>query len=178
MVDLTLINEKVCEALKEDSNEITYKAWLFFTENAQLVEENIIILVPNQFVKNSIDERYFLQIEDLFRMELEFNKLIIKVQAEEEFKTVKDSSGNNSFGGQFTNRLDEFIELINTHVKNIYDFVEAASKNGNSYVSYTLINECICGEEIYWKVKEFMLSRGFKVDLCRLDNSCILNLSW
>jgi len=176
--DLTLINKNVCETLREENNEMTYRGWLFFTENAQLVLDNIVVLVPNQFIKNVIEERYADEIEELFRKELEFNQLVIKANFEEEVKAANESSVKFGLGEQFTNKLDEFVEAINTHVKNIYDFIEDASRNGNSFVSYTLINESFCGEEIYWKVKEFMLDKGFKVDLSTVDNSCTLNLTW
>ena len=178
MYDLTLINKKVCETLKTENNEMTYKAWLFFTENAQLIEDNIVLLVPNQFVKNVIEERYLFQIEELYRGEFEFNQFIIKVNGEEAVKAVEDNSEKICFGEQFASKLEDFVEAINTHVKNIYDFIETASKNGNSFVSYTLINESFCGEEIYWRIKEFMINKGFKVELSTMDSSCTLSLSW
>jgi len=140
--------------------------------------DNIVVLVPNQFIKNVIEERYVNEIEELFRKELEFNQFVIKVDFQENVKSLNQNSVKFNFGEQFTNKFDEFVETINTHVKNIYDFIEDASKNGNSFVSYTLINESFCGEEIYWKVKEFMLNKGFKVELNTVDNSCTLNLSW
>lgn len=174
MYDLTLINQNVCNTLRKENNEIIYKGWLFFAEDTQLIENNIVVMVPNHFIKNIIEERYFNEIEELYRRELEFSQLIIKVMAEE----VKDSSVKNSVGEQFTNKLDDFIELFNTHVRNIYDFIEAASINGSSFVSYTLINESFCGEEIYWKIKEFMMHRGFKVEFNRIDSCYTLNLSW
>jgi len=178
MYNLTLINNTVCEVLKAENNEMTYKGWLFFTENAQLIEDNIVVVVPNQFIKNIIEERYLLQIEELYRGELEFKELIIKVNGEEEDKAVGDNSEIISFGEQFAYKISDFVEAINTHVKNIYDFIEIASRNGSSFVSYTLINESLCGEEIYWRIKEFMMNKGFKVELSTIDSSCTLSLSW
>lgn len=91
MKNLSLISQNICDLLKEEYNEVVYKAWLFFTEKAFIEEENIIITVPNQYIKETLGERYLSHIEELFRRELQFSKIIIKADGENDI----DKKHNN-----------------------------------------------------------------------------------
>ena len=83
MRDLSLVNQRVSETLKGENNEVVYKAWLFFTEDAQFEDGNIVIRVPNHYIKSTLEERYHSDIEELYRNEFDFLKLIIKTEVEE-----------------------------------------------------------------------------------------------
>jgi chromosomal replication initiation ATPase DnaA len=89
MNNLSLINNNVSNILREDNNEVVYRAWLSFTENANLEDGNIIITVPNQYIKETIEDRYFSTIEELYRNELQFSILIIKTEAEQIVDTFR-----------------------------------------------------------------------------------------
>ena len=91
MKDISLINEIVCNTLKSENNEVIYTSWLSFAENAKYDGDNIIINVPNNFVKEAIEERYSEDLEQLYRGELNFSKLIVKSDSEFNFNILSDS---------------------------------------------------------------------------------------
>lgn len=91
MKNISLINERVCSTLKSENNEVIYKSWLSFAENAKYDGINIIITVPNNFVKEAIEERYSEDLEQLYRGELNFSKLIVKSDSEFNFNILSDS---------------------------------------------------------------------------------------
>ena len=83
MENLRAINKKVSNTLREENNAVVYTAWLSYTEDALLEDCNIIINVPNPYIKESLEERYGLDIEELYRSEFKFSKLIIRTEAEQ-----------------------------------------------------------------------------------------------
>jgi chromosomal replication initiation ATPase DnaA len=90
MVDLSLINQKVIDILKEEANEVVYRVWLSFTEKAKFEEGNIVVVVPNQYIKQTFEERYSSDIEELYKNNIDFSKLIVRTEEENEqiMKTV------------------------------------------------------------------------------------------
>lgn len=171
MLEFSKINNKVSETLRQENNEVVYRGWLFLNENAQLENNNIIINVPNMYTKEIFEDRYLSDIESLYRNELSFDKIILKVVSENQIASPSNI-------GDKSNLLDDVIEKINFNVKHVYEFVENAARNGYYSVSCALSHEAVSKEEIYWSVKDFLVNKGFKVELSNLDNNYILNLSW
>ncbi|ERI93980.1 hypothetical protein HMPREF1982_01288 [Clostridiales bacterium oral taxon 876 str. F0540] len=101
MKNLTVISKNICDLLKEEYNEVIYKAWLFFTENAFIEDENIVITVPNHYIKETLGERYLSHIEDLYRTKVDFSRLIVKTDSE-----INESKKHNT--------LEEYLESENT----------------------------------------------------------------
>jgi chromosomal replication initiation ATPase DnaA len=79
MKDIKFINKKISDILKNDYNEVVYKVWLFLTESAELDENDIVINAPNYYIKETMEDRYASEIEELYRNELKFSKFIIRV---------------------------------------------------------------------------------------------------
>lgn len=97
MKDINAVNKKVCEFLRSENNEVIYKSWLSFAENAQYDGNNIIIDVPNNFIKEAIENRYSSDLEDLYSQELNFSKLVIKSETENYLNLLSSSqSGTTS----------------------------------------------------------------------------------
>jgi chromosomal replication initiation ATPase DnaA len=113
MENLCFINNKVASTLKEENNAVVYTAWLSFTEGAQLQNNNIVINVPNQYIKETLEERYLSDIETLYRNELSFSKLVVKTDAEQIFDTFEKA---------------ESVEYVNTAVFNAVEKIMLSSK--------------------------------------------------
>lgn len=114
MNNLSLINEKICSTLREENNSVVYTAWLSFTEAAQLEDNNIVINVPNQYIKETLEERYCSDIEDLYRNELSFSKLVIRTEAEQIADTFKKA---------------ESVDYVNTKVLGAVEKIMLSSKH-------------------------------------------------
>jgi chromosomal replication initiation ATPase DnaA len=113
MNNLSLINEKVSNTLKEENNAVVYTAWLSFAEEAQLEDGNLVINVPNPYIKETLEERYSLDIEGLYRKELAFAKLIIRTEAEQ----IVDAF-----------RKSESVEYVNEKVLGAVEKIMLSSK--------------------------------------------------
>jgi chromosomal replication initiation ATPase DnaA len=100
MSNLKEINDRVSSVLREENNEVVYRAWLNFAENSKLIDGNIVITVPNQYIKETLEDRYIFEIEALYKNDLSFSKLIIITEAEEVADTFKKADSvdyiNNS----------------------------------------------------------------------------------
>jgi chromosomal replication initiation ATPase DnaA len=92
MTDISLVNSKISNILRDENNEVVYKAWLSYTEGAQLQGSDLIIKVPNQFIKDAIESRYSQDIEQLYRNELQFSRLIFTSDINE----IINNSNNHS----------------------------------------------------------------------------------
>lgn len=110
---LAEINNKVSGILKEENNLVVYAAWLSFAEDAKLEDNNIIIDVPNPYIKETIEDRYYLDIEELYRNELNFSKLIIRTEAEQIADTFKKADN---------------VEYVNTNVIDAVEKIMLSSK--------------------------------------------------
>lgn len=179
MVNMNTVNKNVSSVLKNDYSEAVYNVWLFFTETAQFINNNIVLSVPNYFIKNIVEKRYLFDIEDLYRNELDFNKLTIELESNQtsylKFETSKREdvlSSSNAY------EAVNLIEKINYHIKNIYEYIEIALNSGYNSFSYTLAQEPFFTEEIYWQVKNYMINKGYKVNLESLDEVYTLKLAW
>jgi chromosomal replication initiation ATPase DnaA len=113
MENLSLINSKVATTLREENNSVVYTAWLSFTEKAQFENNDIIINVPNQYIKETLEERYLSDIEDLYRREIPFSKLIIRTETEQILDTFKKADS---------------VEYINTKVLSVVEKIMLSSK--------------------------------------------------
>jgi chromosomal replication initiation ATPase DnaA len=113
MENLSLINIKITTILKEENNSVVYTAWLSFTEKAKLEDNNIIINVPNQYIKETLEDRYLSDIEDLYRSELTFSNLVIRTETEQILDTFKKADS---------------VEYINTKVLNVVEKIMLSSK--------------------------------------------------
>jgi|GEM_PF-4526146 len=171
-MSISIINNQISEVLKQEYNEVIYKAWLSFVETAELDNENIVISVPNQYIKETFLERYAFDVEDLYRSCFGFNKLIVKASAENEFKF------NKSYPMIINSSDTDISEIVNSYVKDIYDFIETASKNGDNNVTLEFLKDSTFIEELYFRIKEFLLNKGFKTELFTSDNNYTLSLSW
>lgn len=112
MKNLSEINKKVSSTLREENNAVVYTAWLSFTEEAQLEDGNIIINVPNPYIKETIEERYNFDIEELYRNEIAFSKLIIRTEAEQIADAFKKADN---------------IEYLNMKVLNAFEKIMLSS---------------------------------------------------
>jgi chromosomal replication initiation ATPase DnaA len=166
------LNNQISEVLKQEYNEVIYTAWLSFIETAELENENIVISVPNQYIKETLLERYAQDIEDLYRNSFNFNKLIIKTLACDELKSSIDYPFFISLSD------DDISEIVNSYVKDIYDFIEAASKNGDTKMTLEFLKDSTFIDELYFRIREFLLNKGFKTELLTSDNNYTLCLSW
>ncbi|MFL0246016.1 DnaA N-terminal domain-containing protein [Candidatus Clostridium stratigraminis] len=171
-MSISKINNQISEVLKQEYNEVIYTAWLSFIETAELENENIVISVPNQYIKETFIERYVDNVEELYRDCFNFNKLIIKTLAEGEFKP------SICYPLLLSSSDAEISEIVNSYVRDIYDFIEAASKNGDTKVTMEFLKDSTFIEDLYFRIKEFLLNRGFKAELLTSDNNYILSLSW
>jgi chromosomal replication initiation ATPase DnaA len=114
MENLSEINKKVSSTLREENNAVVYTAWLSFTEEAQLEDGNIVINVPNPYIKETLEERYNFDIEELYRNEIAFSKLIIRTEAEQITNAFKKA--NN-------------IEYVNMKVLNAFEKIMLSSND-------------------------------------------------
>lgn len=112
MENLSAINKKVSSILREENNTVVYTAWLSFTEEAQLEDGNIVINVPNPYIKETIEERYNFDIEELYRNEIAFSKLVIRTEAEQITDAFKKSDN---------------IEYVNMKVLNAFEKIMLSS---------------------------------------------------
>ncbi len=113
MENLSLVNKKVSSILKEENNAVVYTAWLSYAETAKLEDDNLIIEVPNQYIKETLEERYSIDIEVLYRGELDFSKLIIRTEAEQIVDTFKKADS---------------VEYINENVLGAVEKIMLSSK--------------------------------------------------
>jgi chromosomal replication initiation ATPase DnaA len=113
MLNLALINNKVSSVLKEENNEVVYRAWLSYTEDAYIEDGNLVINVPNQYIKETFEERYISDIEALYRSELDFSKLLIRTEAEEIVNTFEKADS---------------IEYVNSKVLGVVEKIMLSSK--------------------------------------------------
>lgn len=166
------INLEISEVLKNEYNEVIYTAWLKFIENTELKDGNLIVSVPNHYIKETFEERYTASVEELYKNNIKFNRLLVKTPEEE---IVKLSS---KYLPSSENSLCNISELVNTCIKDIYDLIEGAVKSGNKSVSCIFVKDPSILEELYWRVKEFLLGKGFKTELLSSQNNYTLSLSW
>ncbi|MFL0267328.1 DnaA N-terminal domain-containing protein [Candidatus Clostridium radicumherbarum] len=171
-MSISKLNNQISEVLKQEYNEVIYTAWLSFIETAELENENIVVSVPNQYIKETFLERYANDVEELYRNCFNFNKLIIKTLADGEFKP---SIGYPLY---LSSSDADISEIVNSYVKDIYDFIEAASKNGDTKVTLEFLKDSAFIEELYFRIKEFLLNKGFKTELLTSGNNYTLSLSW
>lgn len=171
-MSISKLNNQICEVLKQEYNEVIYTAWLSFIETAELENENIVISVPNQYIKETFLERYAEDVEELYRNSFNFNKLIIRALAEDEFKSII------GYPLILSSSDADISEIVNSYVKDIYDFIEAASKNGDTKVTMEFLKDSTFIEELYFRIREFLLNKGFKTELLTSDNNYTLSLSW
>jgi chromosomal replication initiation ATPase DnaA len=171
-MSISKINIEISDVLKQDYNEVIYKSWLTFIETAELDNGNVIVSVPNQYIKETFEERYALDIEELYRNRISFGKLIVKTPSEQLINV------SNSFPLTINNTIFDMSEMVNSYIKDIYNFIESAVKNGNRNVSCVFLNDSIIIDELYWRIKEFLLNKGFKTELLSSNNNYTLSLSW
>lgn len=171
-MNMEKINSEISVILRNDYNEVIYRAWLTFVENSELKDENLIVSVPNQYIKETFQDRFAESVEELYRDRLDFKKLIIKTYTEEVIKI------NSSLPLTVNSSLLDISDIVNSCIKDIYKVIEEAVKNGNKNVSCIFIKETSILEELYWRVKDFLLDRGFKTELLNSENNYTLNLSW
>lgn len=79
MKNISLANKKISEILREENNEVVYNVWLNCIENAQLEDNNIVVNVPNHYIKETFENKYSFDIESMYRNELEFSKFVVRV---------------------------------------------------------------------------------------------------
>lgn len=77
MANLSLVNKKISEILRNENNEVVYTVWLSCTEDAEFEDNNIIIKVPNHYLRETFENKYKFEVETLYRKELNFSKLIV-----------------------------------------------------------------------------------------------------
>ncbi|GLC31992.1 DnaA N-terminal domain-containing protein [Clostridium omnivorum] len=174
MLDFNLINQEINSILKEENNEVVYRAWLSCFENSIFENNNIVVIVPNMYTKNIIEERYLYDIEEQYREKLSFNNIIFKLSNYESFDCIPSKEATTEAFAVF----EDIVEKINNQTKKVYEFIEAASKSGLHSISYILPMDWVLNEEVYIRIKELMSLKGFKAELENLDNKYTLNLSW
>lgn len=174
MLNFDLINKEINHILETENNEVVYRAWLFYFENSRFEDNNIIVTVPNMYTKNILEERYLYDIEDLYREKITFKNIVLKVRDCEVFEGVISGIHTEDTSTIF----EDIVEKINFQVKKVYEFIEAASSSGLNSISYMLPIDWVLNEEVYFRLKEFMSSKGFKAEFNNLDNKYTLNLSW
>lgn len=174
MLDFNLINQDINSILKEENNEVVYRAWLSCFENSIFENNNIVVTVPNMYTKNIIEERYLYDIEEQYREKLSFNNIILKLCSGESFDVIPSKESTTEAFAVF----EDIVEKINNQTKKVYEFIEAASKSGLNSISYILPIDWVLNEEVYIRIKELMSLKGFKAELENLDNKYTLNLSW
>lgn len=174
MLEFKLINEEINSILKEENNEVVYRAWLSYFENSIFEDDNIIVTVPNMYTKNIIEERYLYDIEEQYRGKLNFNNIIFNLINSESFNSVLSHGESSEDSTVFEN----IAEKINNQTKSVYEFIDAASQSGLHSTSYILPLDWVINEEVYIRIKELISLKGFKAELENLDNKYTLNLSW
>lgn len=101
MKNISEVNEKVCRILRDENNEVIYKAWLSFAEDAQYEDNNIVINVPNNYIKETMETRYYEDLEALYKEDLDFSKLLIRAKDHMNFTSAAlacSSPGNLQMG--------------------------------------------------------------------------------
>lgn len=171
-MDLLKVNSEISDVLKQEYNEVIYKAWLTFIETAKLENSNIIISVPNHYIKETFEERYAYDVEELYRNSIYFDKLIVKTIAEQEVKV------NNCYPLTINNTMINISEIVNSYIKDIYIFIENAVKSGSRNASFIFLKDSAILDELYWRIKEFLINKGFKTELFSSNDNYTLNLSW
>lgn len=116
-MDISKVNIEICDTLNQEYNEVIYKAWLSFIETAVLENDHIIISVPNQYIRETFEERYAFDVEELYRKSVGFNKLIVKTP------DIEALEGNNIFPLTINNTIADISEMVNSYMKNSYGFV-------------------------------------------------------
>jgi chromosomal replication initiation ATPase DnaA len=162
------VNIEICETLRQEYNEVIYKAWLAFIENAQLKNGNIVISVPNQYIKETFLDRYAFDIEKLYKNCFNFDKLIVEIPAEEA----------KSYPLILSNTEMDILEIVDSCIKDIYVFIENAKNSGMSNVSCEILKDSTIMDELYFRIKDFLLNKGFKTELLTTNNNYTLSLSW
>lgn len=173
MLNLLSANKKISEVLKEQNNQVVYQAWLSCTESAQLVDNNLVLSVPNHFIREGIEDRYISEISELYKNEVNFSKIVIKVSTE--LETIDERPSALEY---INDKFIDVVEAINSQIKEVYSFIETAVKEGSHSVSCALAKEAIATEEIYFRVKEFLSDKGYKAELFNSGSNFTLNLSW
>lgn len=171
-MNLSKVNIEIADVLKQDYNEVIYKAWLTFIDTAVLDNGNIIISVPNQYIKETFEERYIFEIEELYRRSIYFDKLIVKTPDPQITKVT------NCFPLTISNTIVDISEIVNSYIKDIYSFIESAVKSGNHNASFVFLKDLALTDELYWRIKEFLLNKGFKTELLSSNDNYTLSLSW
>lgn len=78
MIDLMSINKKISNILKRENNGVVYTVWLSCTENAKLERNNIVIDLPNHYLKETFEDKYKFEVESLYRNEFDFFGFIVR----------------------------------------------------------------------------------------------------
>lgn len=78
MKDIMSINKKISSLLKRENNEVVYTVWLSCTENAKFEKNNVVINVPNDYLRETFEDKYRFEVESLYRNELNFFGFIVR----------------------------------------------------------------------------------------------------
>ena len=171
-----------------DITDESYNTWLKYIENAFMENNNIIIEVDTDFVKNIIESRYIDYIRNCYKIFNCFENIEVRVSKKPkekialtyENKTLKIKTAFEM--KEFTNCISEekftIDETVRIELKNILDQIKTIAKTGCFSTTVLLYHKQI-SKEVIEKIIDILKENGYTVNLLfSLEQRKILEIRW
>lgn len=180
---IDIANKKVSKELMSEFTIKEYMTWIKYVESAYIDNANIVIDIPSEFCKQTIESKYLHIIEYLYRKEIKFNILKLNVITEpetdiEEIIKIREASETKMITDRVRQNSDDFELRLKEQLKEIFRIIDLAVSRGEYEACVVRKVEDKLVETLWSRVENILVESGYKTKLKKVSNNIVLYISW
>jgi len=178
--------EQALEILKEELCQVSFNTWIKSLKPIELSDDNLKILVTNEFAKSIVESRYSKRLKTIinqltdkninieYRINYEYIDDLETLSIDDILKPVEDAK---RIVEEVKSQEINIENKVKKQLKKIAESINIAAKNGHTSTCVMLYNEINKKEEIYNEVLKAVLLKGYDAELSKYSEDTI-KLYW